>query len=602
MTEEQQAPRTPDQRRERVALLRAELARRGLDGFLIPRADAHQGEYVPDHDQRLSWLTGFTGSAGMAILHREHGAIFVDGRYTLAAKQQVDTELFEPHHLLEDPPKDWLSGHPGRYGFDPWLHTPNGLKILQEACQRAGGELIPCADNPLDAVWENQPPPPLAEVYPHPVEFSGEITEAKRQRIGEQLQEQNVDATVLTQPDSIAWLLDIRGGDVPCTPLPLSFAILHADGHVALFLDPRKEGPELREHLGNGATLYPPDRLAAELDELGIQEARVLLDHDSVPQWILERLQYGGARVVGGADPCLLPRACKNAVELAGARAAHRRDGVAVCRFLHWLAENAAEGELSEIQVAARLKAFRSATGVLRDVSFETISGAGPNGAIIHYRVTPETNRRLENGSLYLVDSGGQYLDGTTDITRTVAIGAPTAEYRDRYTRVLKGHIRLATVRFPEGTTGSQLDCLARLALWEVGLDYDHGTGHGVGSFLSVHEGPQRISKVASQAALRPGMIISNEPGYYKEGAYGIRIENLVVVSEAQEVPGGERPMMGFETLTLAPMDLSLVEPSLLAEDEREWLNHYHRRVNETIGPQLEPSAQAWLREATRPL
>jgi Xaa-Pro aminopeptidase len=578
---------------KRLQALWAELEIRNFDGFLIPRADEYQGEYVPPCAQRLAWLTGFTGSAGLAIVHRHESAIFVDGRYILAVRDQVDQSLFKPYNSKDCPPDKWLCQQPAaKLAYDPWLHTPDDLASLQAACEKVGGELIACEFNFIDRIWLDQPDPPLAAVVPHPLRYAGETSQAKREQVAKALSENRIDAAVLTAPDSIAWLLNIRGGDVPYAPLPHCKAIIYADGQVDLFMDARKQGPELLEHLGEAVTSHAPDQLGTVFDKLAQKSVRI--DPSQSAIWIFKRLEAAGAKVVKGADPCALPKACKNKVEIAGARAAHRRDGIALTRFLHWLEA----ATVDEIQAAERLAQFRAETGQLCDLSFETISAAGANGAIVHYQVTPQSNKMLEAGNLYLFDSGGQYLEGTTDVTRTVAIGTPTFEHKQRFTQVLKGHIRLATCRFPEGTTGSQLDVLARLALWQVGLDFDHGTGHGVGSYLSVHEGPQRISKIPNNVALKPGMIISNEPGYYKEGAYGIRIENLLTVTEAQTIEGGELPMMGFEVLTLAPIDLNLVEPTLLSEDEIAWLNGYHKRVFEEIGPALE--ARGWLAQATR--
>lgn len=590
---------------DRVRRLREELERRGLDGFVVPRADEHQGEYVPLRAQRLLWLTGFSGSAGVAILLRDSGAIFVDGRYTLQVRAEVPTDLFEPHHVTESPPADWIASHlpeGGRLGFDPWLHTEADVSRLATACERVGGSLVSCESNPLDAIWTDRPPAPLAPVVPHSERFAGRSAADKRREIAETLRQEGAAAAVLTAPDSIAWLLNIRGGDVEHTPLPLCHAIVDCDGDVRLFIDERKLMPGLGAHLGNGVAIERPEGLEPALEALGAAGARVLTDPATTPVRVLDYLAAAGARVLRGQDPCLLPKACKNDVELAGMRAAHARDGVAMARFLAWLAREGPKGRVGELDAEAQLLAFRREVAMFRDTSFSTISGAGPNGAVVHYRSTPATDRRLEPGMLYLVDSGGQYLDGTTDITRTIAIGEPTAEQRDRFTRVLKGHIALATARFPKGTTGSQLDVLARQYLWQVGLDFDHGTGHGVGSYLSVHEGPQRISKLPNSVVLRPGMILSNEPGYYKAGAYGIRIENLIAVQRCSGIPDAERETYAFEVLTLAPIDLALVEPSLLSAVERDWLNAYHDRVRKEVGPHLDAGTAAWLKEATRPV
>jgi Xaa-Pro aminopeptidase len=590
-------------RAERLLRLRRELAGRGFDGFVVPRSDEHQGEYVPPRGQRLAWLTGFTGSAGVAIVLRDKAAIFVDGRYTLQAAQQVDAAAFDIRHLVDEPPARWLETAltaGAVLGYDPWLHTPHDVARLRAAVEKAGATLRAVADNPLDRVWLDQPAAPLAPVVPHEERFAGESAQSKRTRIGRALAEAGAAAAVLTMPESIAWLLNIRGGDVPHTPLPLSFAILRADGAVTLFIDRHKLAPGLDRHLGNAVTVMPPDALGPALDALAAQGGRVQADPATAAAWIFDRLEAAQAKILQAADPCLLPKACKNPVEVDGTRAAHRRDGAALTRFLAWLAREAPKEGLSEIAASDRLEAFRREGEYFRDLSFPTISGAGSNGAIVHYRAMPETEKRLELGTLYLLDSGAQYLDGTTDVTRTVAIGEPSDEMRDRFTRVLKGHIALALARFPKGTTGTQLDAFARHGLWQKGLDYDHGTGHGVGSYLGVHEGPQRISKAASAQPLLPGMIVSNEPGYYKTGAYGIRIENLVLVEPTDGE--AEREMLGFETLTLAPIDRSLVVPDLLDRDEIAWLNAYHRRVRETLTPLVDPVTAAWLVEATQPI
>jgi Xaa-Pro aminopeptidase len=589
----------------RLDTFRAGLVRSGLSGFVLPRGDEHQGEYVAPRSERLAWLTGFTGSAGLAIILKDRAAIFVDGRYTLQVRNQTDQTLFEPRHLVDEPPAEWLAKavrRGDRIGYDPWLHTADALHRLREACTQAEAELVAVQRNPVDAVWSNQPPPPLAPVFAYGIEFAGRDSAAKRTELAARLMADGYAAAVIAAPDAIAWLLNIRGGDVPHTPLPLSFAVLHADGQVDLFIDPRKLMPSLNTHLGNAVRVAPPAELGAALDALGRAKARVLVDTTNAACWISERLEHAGARIGRGQDPCALPKACKNAVELDNIRAAHRRDGAALTRFLAWLAGEAPKGRLTELDAARRLLKFRRSGERFRDLSFSTISGAGANGAIVHYRVTAETSRPIELGTLYLVDSGAQYLDGTTDVTRTVAIGAPTAEQRDRFTRVLKGHIALATARFPKGTSGSQLDALARRALWEIGLDFDHGTGHGVGSYLSVHEGPHRISKAPNTVALQPGMIVSDEPGYYKTGAYGIRIENLIAVRELEAPAGAERPLLGFEVLTLAPIDRALVEPALMTASETAWFDAYHTRVRETLTPLVDEATAAWLAAATRPM
>lgn len=588
---------------ERLAALRNVLAEQGLDGFVVPHADAHQNEFLPADAERLAWLTGFHGSAGTAVVLSDQAAIFVDGRYTLQVRDQVDGALYSYHHLVEEPLADWLGktlSSGAKLGFDPWLHTQAQRERMERGVSGAGAELVPVARNPVDAVWEGRPPPPAAPVVPHDMRFAGRSSQDKRADLSASLSHNALDAVVLTQPDSIAWLLNVRGSDVDHTPLPLSFAIVHAEGKLDWFVAPAKLSDALLAHLGVGVAVHAPDDLGAALDALAGK--RVWMCPDTAASWFFDRLTAAKAEIARGADPVTLPKAIKNDVELAGTRAAHRRDGAALVRFLHWLSEAAPGEGVDELSVAARLAAFRASGEHFRDLSFGTISGAGPNGAIVHYRVTSATNRLLGEGELYLVDSGAQYLDGTTDVTRTVAVGRPDAEMRDRFTRVLKGHIALATLRFPEGTNGSQIDALARQALWQAGLDYDHGTGHGVGSYLGVHEGPQRISKVGSGTALQPGMIISNEPGYYKTGAYGIRIENLVAVTPPAVIPGGERPMLGFETLTLAPIDRSLIDVGLLTVDERVWLDGYHARVRDEIGPQVDGAARDWLFAVTEPL
>jgi Xaa-Pro aminopeptidase len=589
-------------RARRLALLRERLAADGLAGFIVPRADEHQGEYVPLCGQRLAWLTGFTGSAGAAVVFKDRAAVFVDGRYTLQAGAQVDTKAYEIRHLVEEPPAQWLGAAAKKgdvIGYDPWLHTPQEVDRLRAGIERAGAILRAVDKNPLDAVWDGRPATPLAPVFAQSDAFAGESAADKRARIAKTLAENGATSTVLTMPESIAWLLNIRGGDVPHTPLPLSFAIVKADGAVTLFVDRRKLTPGLDRHLGNGVTIEAPILLGAALDAIA-RQGRVQVDPASAASWVFDRLAASGAEIIRAADPCMLPKACKNTVELAGTREAHRRDGAAVTRFLAWLERTASLGGLREIAASDRLEAFRKDGKYFRDLSFPTISGAGSNGAIVHYRASPETEKVLEPGTLYLLDSGAQYLDGTTDITRTIAVGKPTAEMRENFTRVLKGHIALARARFPKGTTGSQLDGFARRALWEVGLDYDHGTGHGVGSYLSVHEGPQRISKAANTQALLPGMIVSNEPGYYKTGAYGIRIENLIVVQP--EPNGAEREMLSFETITLAPIDRNLVARELLDGDETAWLDAYHAQVRATIGPLVDSETARWLEQVTAPI
>jgi Xaa-Pro aminopeptidase len=585
---------------ERLSSLRAELTRRGIDGFIIPRSDEHQGEYVPKCAERLAWLTGFTGSAGVAIVLRDKAAIFVDGRYTLQAKNQTDTSLFEPLDVMNDGPANWIEANlskGAKLGYDPWLHTQSAVERLQISVERAGAQLVACDGNPVDAIWTDRPPPPASRATPHALKFAGESSTSKRVRISDDLKKRPADAAVLTLPDSICWLLNIRGTDVPHTPFVLAYAILAADGTAELFMQTRKATPELLKHLGDEVRLRERAEFVAALD--AFEGKTVIVDPVWAASAIFRRLEQAGAKIARASDPCQLPKACKNDVELDGTRRAHVRDGQALSRFLAWLAREAPKEKLTEIDTVEKLESFRRDAGA-KDISFDSISGAGPHGAIVHYRVTEKTNRPVRKGELFLIDSGAQYDDGTTDVTRTVAIGEPTGEMRDRFTRVLQGHIQLALARFPEGTTGGQLDAFARKPLWDAGLDYGHGTGHGVGSYLSVHEGPQSISSRGTAQALKPGMICSNEPGYYKTGEYGIRIENLVIVRPPADVPGGEKKMLSFETITMAPIDLNLVEPSMLTPVEREWLNAYHADVLAAVAPGLNNADRAWLEQATR--
>jgi len=587
----------------RLARLRAELVARGIDGFLIPRADEHQGEYVPRRAERLAWLTGFTGSAGIAAVLTDKAAVFVDGRYTLQVRNQTDTTLFETLDVMNDGLPNWLEANlskGAKLGYDPWLHTQAGVERLRQSAERAGAQLVALDSNPLDAVWPDQPEPPRARAVPQPIELAGETSASKRARLADELKKRSADAAVLTLPDSVCWLLNIRGSDVPHTPFALAFAILNADASVDLFMDAKKISPELLQHLGNEVRVHAPAEFGPALDALSGKTA--VADPVWAAAYIFQRLEKAGAKVVRASDPCQLPKACKNAAELEGTRQAHIRDGRALSQFLAWFAREAPKGKLTEIDTVEKLESFRRATGVLKDVSFDSISGAGPHGAVVHYRVTKKTNRPIEQRQLFLIDSGAQYVDGTTDVTRTLAVGEVSAEMRDRFTRVLKGHIQLALARFPEGTTGAQLDAFARRPLWEAGLDYGHGTGHGVGSYLSVHEGPQSISSRGTAQPLKAGMICSNEPGFYKTGEYGIRIENLVVVTEPADISGGEKKMLGFETITLAPIDLDCVEPSMLTEQEKSWLNAYHGRVRAAVAPAFanDPDGQAWLTQATR--
>jgi Xaa-Pro aminopeptidase len=587
-----------------LPLIRKAMARQGLDGFLVPHEDEHQNEYLPDANDRLAWATGFTGSAGAAVILRDKAAIFVDGRYSLQVRDQVDAGLFEIRDLVDGGVPAYLEAAASKgqaIGYDPRLHSPDALERLKSAAAKAGAALRPVSANPLDEAWgEARPPQPLAPISPHPLQYAGEDSASKRRRVGEAIAAGSADAAVLTSPASLAWLFNIRGGDVIRSPLPLGQAVLNSDGTARLFLDPRKVTPDLPAWLGNEVTLEAPADL--ELALKALKGRRVLVDPGQSSAWYFGILEQAGVQVVKGEDPCVLPRACKNAVEIEGARQAHVRDGAALTRLLHWLATEGQQRLPDEVEIVGKLEGFREATGALKDLSFDTIAGAAGNGAVVHYRPTLRLNRKTEAGSLLLLDSGAQYLDGTTDVTRTVAMGSPSKEMAERFTLVLKGHLALARVRFPAGITGSALDTLARAPLWSAGLDYDHGTGHGVGSYLGVHEGPQRISKAPNTVALRPGMIISNEPGYYKEGAYGIRIENLQVVTEAAPIPGGERPMLGFETLTRAPIDRRLVVREMLTDEERLQLDAYHAQVFDAVSPLVPEDVRAWLREATAPL
>ncbi|QIG51923.1 aminopeptidase P family protein [Nordella sp. HKS 07] len=590
--------------RERVTRLREELQRRQLDGFIIPRQDEFQGEYVAPYAERLRWLTGFAGSWGLAILMSDRAAIFVDGRYTIQVRQQVDTAIFTPRHLVEEPPAEWLEKElkPGEIlGYDPWLLTADQISRFEKAAAKAGAKLQPVDGNPIDAIWAEQPKRPMKPVSVQPTQFSGKSARDKLDDVAKSLEKAGADAVVLTQPDSVAWAFNIRGGDVAYTPVVLSYAILHRKGEAELFIDTAKLPEDVTAHLKSIVRLKAPQDIEASLASLGREKARVQIDPDWTPERIRAVLAASGAEIVHGKDPCVLPKARKNAIEQEGARAAQKRDGVAVTRFLCWLDAAAPKGGQDEVTVAQKLAEFRAEGGMLKDLSFDSISGVGPNAAIPHYRVSRATALPLKDGEIYLIDSGAQYQDGTTDITRTVIVGTPTAEMKDRFTRVLKGMIALSRIRFPKGTCGSQLDVLARQPQWMAGLDFDHGTGHGVGSYLSVHEGPARINK-SDRTPLEPGMILSNEPGYYKEGQYGIRIENLILVREPEAIPGGERPMMSFETLTLCPIDRRLIEPGVLAPEERDWLNAYHARVEREIGAFLEGAELAWLKQACAPV
>jgi Xaa-Pro aminopeptidase len=589
----------------RVQRLRKLMREEGLDAVLVPRADEHQGEYVPPSAERLKWLTGFTGSAGFAAIGARSAAIFIDGRYTEQVRLQVDPATFEPLQVPEASLSDWLvraMPKGGVVGFDPWLHTESAIEGLGKALAGKGITLKPLLRNPVDAVWgRERPAPPRGPVALHPLRFAGKTAGEKIAELQQALRDARQGAVVLTLPDSIAWLLNIRGSDVAHNPVPLAFAVVPDTGKPTLFIDPAKLGEEALAHLQPLVTLARPRQLMAAVAALKRAGVKVRLDPDTAATALFRKLRPAAKHVARGTDPCLLPKARKNPTEIAGARLAHKRDGAAMARFLAWLDREAPKGRLDEIKVAERLEEFRAETQALKEISFDTISGAGPNGAIVHYRVGRASNRRLGKGELYLVDSGAQYAEGTTDVTRTVAIGRPSPEMKERFSLVLEGMIAVATARFPKGTRGSELDPFARRALWQRGLDFDHGTGHGVGSYLSVHEGPQSISRRGA-VALEPGMICSDEPGYYKAGHYGIRIENLLLVGALEAVPGGDRPMMAFETLTLVPIDRRLVDATVLSPAALAWLDAYHARVREEIGPELGPEDRAWLEAATAPI
>jgi len=598
-----------DKGRERTEALRALFDDLGIDGVLIPRADRYQGEYVPESDARLAWISGFTGSAGTALILRSSAHIFVDGRYTTQVRHQVDTDVFTPEDLIKTPPAKWLRRNGGkgwRIGVDPWLHTIAAIRELEQAAEEIGTTIIRLENNPVDAIWNDRPAEPVGPVVIQPTRYAGPTPAEKCAAIKETIREAGAQAAILADPSSVAWAFNIRGNDVPHTPHPLCTAILSCEGRDTIFIDPRKLDREARAYLTQLADLREPGDLTDALAGLGDAGAAILVDPALTAARIGDVIVAHGGKLVEKPDPARLPRAQKNAVEQEGSRAAHRRDGAAMVSFLAWL-DIRKPGSVDEIEAVKTLESCRRNTGErlqmpLKDISFETISGAGPHGAIIHYRVTTDTNRVLQPGELYLVDSGGQYVDGTTDITRTVAIGAVGAEEKRFFTLVLKGMIAISRQRFPDGTRGVDIDALARSALWNAGADYAHGTGHGVGAYLSVHEGPQSISR-RGQQELKPGMIVSNEPGYYREGAFGIRIENLLLVHDPEAMEGGDKPMLGFETLTLCPIDRRLINPALMTDQECDWLNAYHARVRSELAPLLEDEATlSWLTAATAPI
>lgn len=589
----------PQDGRAHLPLLRRELERQGLDGLYVPHDDEYQNEYLPDANERLAWASGFTGSFGSAFIFTDKAVLFADGRYTLQAADQTDPALFEVVGIPDPGAFGWLAEQSlkGRkVGYDPRLMSPNDVAALAAATTKAGAELVAVTENPIDAAWTDRPPQPMAKVVPHSVKHAGVAHDDKLEAVGAQLARDGADAAVLTSPASLAWAFNIRGGDVSCTPLPLGRAILNADGSAELFIDEAKTDGALRRHLGNKVTLRPLSNLEEGLK--GLSGKTVSLDPDVASAWFFDELASAGAKVLRQRDPVAIPRARKNAAEIKGTTAAHVRDGIALTKFLHWLDTEAQSGEVTEIEAVMALEAFREELGSMTDLSFPSISGAGPHGALPHYRVSTASDCKLARRSLFLIDSGGQYLDGTTDVTRTVPIGEPTDEMRANYTRVLKGHIALAVVRFPPGTTGTHLDVLARHSLWQAGLDYQHGTGHGVGVYLGVHEGPHRIAKPWNAVPLAPGMIVSNEPGYYKAGEYGIRIENLQYVTPAEDIPGGEIAMHGFECLTFAPLSRELIDVKVLSKDERKWVNDYHKRVWKLLSRKLDGEVKDWLKAA----
>lgn len=603
-----EATTNPSHALGRISSLRKELDRLGLDGFLVPRSDEHQGEYVPPHAQRLSWLTGFTGSAGIALILKNKAIIFTDGRYKLQVRQQTDPHIFEYEDLVTFPPSQWLekNGKQLSIGFDPWLHTIAATDTLKKSLEiKTGGKLIAVQQNPTDLIWHDQPPLPQSALSIHPLQYAGWDSDEKLSLIRKTIQQIRADAFIFTDPSSIAWMFNIRGKDVSNTPFSLCFAIIPINETPALFIDSKKLGEEQKQYLERYTKLYEPEQLIAKIKDYSQKGMIFALDPQLTCEKLRTVLEESGKSFITLTDPAALPRAIKNATEQEGARKAHLCDGVALTRFLAWL-DKQTPGTINEISAAQKLEEFRINTAKdmgkkLEDLSFDTISAAGANGAIIHYRVTNETNKQLKAGELYLVDSGGQYRDGTTDVTRTVAIGNIGEEEKRCFTLVLKGMITLSTACFPKGTRGQDIDVLARIALWKAGFDYAHGTGHGVGSYLSVHEGPQNISRKGCQELI-PGMIVSNEPGYYREGAFGIRLENLLIVKPAQKISGGEKEMLSFETLTHCPMDRKLILPELLTQEERQWLNNYHARVYQMNAPYLNEEEKEWVKEATMPL
>lgn len=584
-----------------VPLLRQKLLELGIDGFLVPHEDEWQNEYLPASHDRLLYLTGFSGSAGFSIITQDSAHMFVDGRYTEQVLVQTDDKIFQYHSLVDEPPHLWLQTKAmpnSKFGYDARLFTPASLENFENAALSQNIELISLSPNPIDLIWENRPAFPNAIMEPQIDEFTGENAASKIAKIAENLTNNKNDCVILTAPMSLAWAFNIRGGDVSRTPLTLGSAIIFSDGRSNLYVSSEKVSPKIRQHLGNGVTLKTEEDFETDLQNL--YEKNVLVDNKQSSAHVFKTLEKAGANIIIGQDPTILPRAGKNSVEIAGMQKAHIIDGIAMAKFLAWFDENAPKGGLTEIIACQKLEEFRRQSNELKDLSFDSISGAGKNAALPHYRVNTQTNEEIKLGSFFLIDSGGQYLCGTTDITRTISVGEISDEMKDRFTRVLKGHIALSKIKFPPNTPGCMLDTLARMALWDGGLDYDHGTGHGVGAYLGVHEGPQRIAKVLANIPLIEGMVLSNEPGFYKPQEYGIRTENLQYVTKATIPNGGERPMHSFETLTLAPIDVRAIDFSLMNKQEIDWLNSYHARVFKEIGPYLNTQDREWLLNATK--
>jgi Xaa-Pro aminopeptidase len=591
--------------KERLTALREWMLKNALFGFVVPRSDEYQGEYVAPGAERLAWLTGFTGSAGEAVVLLDRAFLFVDGRYTLQAQEETNPEIITVVQTNDAKAGEWLFAalpNGSKVGYDPWLHTPNDVKRMAAACAKNEAAVVPVARNPIDLLWTDKPVSEPQWAVPFPEMYAGKDSTAKIADMTSQLGIDKDDALVLSTPDSIAWLLNVRGRDVPYVPVVQSFAVLHKNGTLDWFVAPEKITDRLRGALSSLVEIKSPAALGDVLDDLGRNKARVQLDMALSPAWIYERLSKSGAKIHPKEDPCLLPKACKNTVEREGAVLSHVRDGAAVCRFLAWFDREAPKGGLNELDAARKMAEFRSDNPLYRGESFATIAAAGKNAAVVHYHTSERNNAPIRPGSLFLIDSGAQYLDGTTDVTRTVAVGTPGALEKKRYTQVLKGHIAVAAIAFPEGTTGSQLDILARQYLWRDGVDYMHGTGHGIGSYLNVHEGPQRISRYSNRIALMPGMLISNEPGYYKSGAFGIRIENVVMVEPLPPTEGSEINTLGLSTLTLAPFDRRLIDKAQLTPREKAWIDGYHARIRRIITPLTDAETAAWLVDACAPL